>query len=171
MTRINCGIPPYFLADWHLTAEINEIPEVFRRAKYRVVQNIELKDVPKRFTLGTGHVLFFIDKLWYVHHRWLTLFIEASYRNLPKSALDKCTIQEGLSNVQYLQIFKKEWFNNYIPLEHDIRLISTRIVSRINESDKLPYYYGERISKRVMIDKLRIFAEPYGEHENQLSLF
>lgn len=62
MTRINC-IPAVELTDKHLVAEYRELPRVFalaRRARPREAR-------PASYTLGTGHVLFFYDKL-----EWLT---------------------------------------------------------------------------------------------------
>jgi len=57
MTRINIGIPPKKLTDWHLIAEINEMPrlnELYNRIK-------SFRDIPAKFTLGKGHLKFFMN--------------------------------------------------------------------------------------------------------------
>ena len=63
MTRINIGIPPANLTRQHLIAEHREIKRISNQiSKGR----FNLKDQPKDFTLGTGHVKFFYDKLGYL---------------------------------------------------------------------------------------------------------
>ena len=77
MTRINCGIPPAELCDKHLLAEhreIKRIPNCIKRGRY------SMKDQPENFTLGTGHVKFFYDKLNYLYKRYCELHLECKRR-------------------------------------------------------------------------------------------
>ena len=72
MTRINAGIPPKVLTDQHLLAEHREIkrlPAVFAK-------NLKPTGIPKQFTLGTGHVKFFLDKGKYTLKRYKLLYAE-----------------------------------------------------------------------------------------------
>lgn len=77
MTRINAGIRPAELVDRHLLAELREIkriPNVVKGGKAR------LDGIPERFSLGTGHVRFFYNKLGYLLRRYRSLRAEAIRR-------------------------------------------------------------------------------------------
>lgn len=69
MTRINV-VPPSELCDQHLFAEFREltrIPNCIAKGRY------SLKDQPQQYTLGTGHVKFFYDKLLWLQRRYGSL--------------------------------------------------------------------------------------------------
>jgi deoxyribonuclease (pyrimidine dimer) len=71
MTRINCGIPVEELHPKHLMAEhreIKRIPNCIKKGKFN------MKGQPQEFTLGTGHVKFFYDKLLYLRKRYIQLY-------------------------------------------------------------------------------------------------
>ena len=75
MTRINCGIPPAELSDRHLIAEhreIKRVPNLVRKGRY------SMKGQPVEFTLGTGHIKFFYDKLGYLLERYQQLCTSAT---------------------------------------------------------------------------------------------
>lgn len=77
MTRINVGIHPSELPDKLLLAEhreIKRIPNVVKSQKY------SLTGQPSRFTLGTGHVKFFYDKLSYLFDRYVSIYNECVRR-------------------------------------------------------------------------------------------
>lgn len=77
MTRINVAIKAAELPDKLLLAELREIkriPNVIRQGKYN------LSGIPDQFTLGTGHVKFFYNKLEYLLKRYLALRREALER-------------------------------------------------------------------------------------------
>ncbi len=60
MTRINSGINPIQLVDPHLFAEYRELKRIPNTIKSgRAI----VKDIPKQFTLGTGHVKWFYPRL------------------------------------------------------------------------------------------------------------
>lgn len=72
MTRINAKIQPRHLCDQHLVAEYREIvriPNVVRANPERARKTKR----PDHFVLGTGHVVFFYDKLRFLHYRFLEL--------------------------------------------------------------------------------------------------
>lgn len=78
MTRINSGIPPRMLPGLQLLAEhreIKRIPNLVASGK------ANLDDIPKQFTLGTGHVKFFYDKLGYLFERYKELHYECLRRD------------------------------------------------------------------------------------------
>jgi deoxyribonuclease (pyrimidine dimer) len=163
MTRINIGIQPIYLADWHLIAEINEIPRVLEVYKNRIDKNMNFNDIPKSFTLGEGHVLFFLDKMEFIKKRYLSLIKEGRDRNLSQHFAD-------IGSRIHPSFIREEHFNDYIPTQLDKQTVLKRIIDRIRESDKLPYYnhkaWDKEIFIKAMIDKL---GEPL--KEQQLKLF
>lgn len=72
MTRINC-VQPSELVDKHLFAEIRELPRL-RHLRPR-------HNVPQSYRMGTGHVLFFMDKGKYLEQRHRSLLAEWHRRN------------------------------------------------------------------------------------------
>ena len=73
MTRINSAIKVRLLTDEHLLAEhreIKRIPSVYTKRKN---SKLGLTNLPKNFRLGTGHVLFFIDKAAFTIGRYLDI--------------------------------------------------------------------------------------------------
>lgn len=78
MTRISVGVRAIELCDAHLIKERIEllrIPNAIKSGKAVV------KDIPKSFTLGTGHVKFFYDKLGYLRERYDELTLECIERD------------------------------------------------------------------------------------------
>ena len=78
MTRINV-VEPSELHDLHLLAEYRELPRVFALAEHASKDEAWRKRQPKAYTLGTGHVLFFYDKL-----RWLSKRHQQLVREMQK---------------------------------------------------------------------------------------
>jgi len=76
MTRINCGILPSELSTKHLIAELREIKRIPNHV-YSNSEKLNIKGIPDKFTLGTGHVRFFYNKLEYLYKRYQELYIEA----------------------------------------------------------------------------------------------
>ena len=74
MTRINATVPPKSLCDQHLNAEYREIVRTVSLARNKFIKlgSIEKlrSEIPQRFTLGSGHVSFFYDKLKYIRDRF-----------------------------------------------------------------------------------------------------
>jgi deoxyribonuclease (pyrimidine dimer) len=79
MTRINAGIPPAELCDQHCNGEkfeITRIPNTILRGKAKTSQD----NIPETFSLSTGHVKFFYNKILYLKKRYLALCQELKYR-------------------------------------------------------------------------------------------
>lgn len=139
MTRINSAIKVRLLTDEHLLAEHREIKRIYSVYKKRLDSNKGFNDVPSKFTLGTGHVLFFVDKGKFTLDRYIDI------RN-------ECLIR-GFN----VEDYSKNWdgyekLNDYIPTDTEHQLLVERITERLINSKK-PYwhYYGKQISKEESI--------------------
>jgi deoxyribonuclease (pyrimidine dimer) len=100
MTRINC-VPPPELTNKHLVAEYHELPRIFgmmRRwhAKGWLPGDRRSK-VPEKFTLGTGHMTFFIDKGAHLIRRQSELIAEMQKRGMKPRFTTPATLSVGLS--------------------------------------------------------------------------
>lgn len=119
MTRINVAIPPRELTTRHLIAEHREI----KRIPNTIVSGrAKIKDIPPKFTLGTGHVKFFYNKLGYLKNRYEELYNECLLR--------------GFNVSYYGDVWNdvpKHLMNDYIPSKEDEQLIRDRINERLNK--------------------------------------
>jgi hypothetical protein len=119
MTRINVGYAPHRLNTKMLIAEhreIKRIPNTIRSGKAR------LEGIPERFTLGTGHVKFFYNKLGYLLERY-------------KAIHEEC-LKRGYKVQDYSESWQgipKDLMGFYHENEEDSRLIENRIKERLNE--------------------------------------
>lgn len=123
MTRINC-IPVEDLHVKHLVAEYRELPRTFTLAK----NFYERKDsslIPKQYTLGTGHVKFFYDKLGYLAERHKQLVNEMLRRGYNPTFTDDL-------KQSFVDIPSKYW-NNWVPTQKAIDENLERINQRISE--------------------------------------
>lgn len=80
---------------------------------------VSMEGIPKQFTLGTGHVKFFYNKLGYLHKRYHEIYNECIKRNL---------------NVQYygdaFNNISHNLMNEYEPSQNDRDLLIERILLR-----------------------------------------
>ena len=119
MTRINVGIDPSELNMKMLMAEhreIKRIPNCVKKGRFSIVGQ------PREFTLNTGHVKFFYDKLGYLKNRYELLYAECVKRGF---------------NVQYFgdafDGIDKKYMNDYTETERDRQLILERIKLRLSK--------------------------------------
>lgn len=80
MTRINGQIPVAYLSDEHLRAEYYELPRICSLYRQRALKNHKFDDIPKSFSLGSGHVKFFYDKGQFLVDRWQSISHELRQR-------------------------------------------------------------------------------------------
>ena len=137
MTRINVGIEPWKLPDELLLAELREIKRLpyFKRT---------LKDQtsPPSFTLGKGHIKFFMSRLRFAKERYKRLREEAE-----KRGFDVTDFSQNFEGV--------DLGADYNPSENDRSQIVQRICQRVRESRKVWWhYYGKRITKEEVIDRI-----------------
>lgn len=123
MTRINC-VPVTELTREHLVAEYRELPRVFDLVRKRVQKQQRPCHVyiPPTYRLGSGHVMFFYDKLQWVCGRYWRLVDEMKSRgytvNFPEPP------SHGIPPI---------WFGNWTPTLEAIRLSRQRIQERLND--------------------------------------
>ena len=136
MTRINSAIPVRNLTDEHLLAEHREI----KRLPYCLKQAIRsgsISKIPDQFVLGTGHVIFFLDKMLFVRNRLSKIHEECLKRGLNVASYD-----ENFADVEHI------YLNDYTPSERERTLLIERITERLkNTKKKSWHYYGEPITK------------------------
>ena len=140
--RINVGIPVEYLSDEHLRAEEQEIAMLpgFHNKVWKGKTSI-----PKEFTLGKGHISFFMNKKTWTLNRYKLLHQEC--------------IKRGF-NIND----KSERWNTWNPQE-DINFIETgnekfllkqRISERITNSTGTFHFYKERKPKNFCINLLKL---------------
>lgn len=145
MTRINSGVNPKELTDEHLLAEHREIKRICNNFYMRKLKN-KFDDIPEKFTLGKGHVLFFINKPTYTLSRYQEIRDELETR--------------GFNVTNY----SKNWFVyedfkgvSYIPDNTDTMLVKDRIAERISDGKKEYYhYYRNKLTKEQSLKILKV---------------
>ena len=101
ITRINV-VPPQELTRQHLLAEIRELPRVFTMVKGYKSQGVNyynfkrLKKQPQEYTLGTGHMAFFSDKLGWLADRYEALCDEWRSRGYKIQQVEQKDLIEGI---------------------------------------------------------------------------
>ena len=132
MTRINAHIRPIKLCDQHLVAEYREILRTNALAIKRARREGKamLSNVQQSFTLGSGHVTFFYDKLLYIHLRFNALRSELINRGMNP------TIEWQLDEIEEFKWLYNDWPDDP---EAD-RLIIERVLERARTMKKISYY-------------------------------
>lgn len=124
MTRINIGIPPRQLTDKHLLAEHREIKRI-PNALSKFGNSLNIKNLPKQFKMGEGHVRFFYDKGKYTFLRYIGLHQECRNRGFNVTDFSEAW---NVYNKDFVHLF-----NEYIPTEQDKQLIIDRLIEKDNK--------------------------------------
>lgn len=123
MTRINV-VPVEELHRLHLIAEAKEITRVFglaRKAQFDVIKG--KRNIPKEYTLGTGHVLFFYPRLKFIADRYESLVAEMQRRGYKPNPIPRDELLKGIDNRLY---------NDYAPTQQAIEINKQRINDRLS---------------------------------------
>lgn len=124
MTRINV-VSVKELSRLHLVAEYREIsrlPKNLRISLQRKGKPFKLTEIPSQYTLGTGHVKFFYDKMLFLQNRFKALVDEMLARGYNPTFRDETIfIPEN-----------KEFYNDYTPTNEAIEINKQRIKERTN---------------------------------------
>lgn len=143
MTRINSAIKVCLLTDEHLLAEHREIKRLPFVYKKRLEAKKHFSDVPIEFTLGKGHVLFFINKSTFTLNRYIEIYDECLKRGFE--------VEDYRSN----WIVYKE-HNDYIVTKKEYTILVDRIEDRLlNTKKDFWHYYGKKMSKTDAVNLLK----------------
>ena len=145
MTRINVGIAPTNLPDELLLADRYNLVVTYREIKRLPYFKRTLKDQtsPSEFTLGKGHIKFFMTRLRYAKERYQRLKEEAELRGF--------MVTDFSQNFDGLGEDEEEWK----PGIEDRKIIQERICQRVRESrKKVWHYYGRQITKEEVVEML-----------------
>lgn len=133
MTRINV-VPPKELTDQHLMAEYRELPMIMASLRRSLASPNGLPEIPKHYTLNTGHVTFFYDKGKYLYHRYLKIIDnlkDRGYNLDPDRKADFSVFKEnGL-------------YNDWSPNADALRINRQRLAERINAKPEWYKWYGK----------------------------
>lgn len=124
MTRINV-VPPRELTRLHLVAEYRELPRIFGlvRAKQNKGITPQHLKIPSEYTLGTGHMLFFYNKCYFLLHRQQALINEMISRGFTPKFTQTTDLVAGLED---------HWLGHWEPTEAAMLLNRRRITERLN---------------------------------------
>lgn len=131
MTRINL-VPVSELADQHLIAEWRELPRIFGLVKKKLDEGKPII-ISENYTMGTGHVRFFYDKLLFLQKRHQALVKEAQKRGF------KITLTKKIS----LKSFPKEYCQDFSPSEQDLKISQQRILEKLHAKPDFYTFYGK----------------------------
>lgn len=119
MTRINL-VDPEVLSNKHLVAEYHELPRIFGLCRKRVNAGTMHKvKIPTRYTMGTGHVVFFYDKLQFLVNRY-NLLQKEMFRRGYKARYDSTGLTDGL----------EQYCNNWRPHINDVQVSFNRLCEK-----------------------------------------
>lgn len=122
MTRINC-VPVEELCYKHLIAEYRELPRVFELVRKHYSSN-KSDQFPNNYTMGTGHVKFFYDKLQWLSNRYSALIDRM--RQLEYSPRYTNTLSHDYSDIPL------RYWNDWSQSEKDIQINRLRIEQRLH---------------------------------------
>lgn len=122
MTRINV-VPVETLHPKHLVAEYKESTRIFgyvRKAQFDILKG--KRKIPDAYTLGTGHVLHFYNKLGYITKRYEQLTTEMIRRGYKPNPIPTEELLKGIDS--------RLW-NDYTPTPEAIEINLQRINERM----------------------------------------
>ena len=145
MTRINCAIPVEYLTDEHLLAEHREIARLPWNVSEAIRSGSIKTKVPSKFTLNSGHVLFFVNKNKFTLNRYKEIREECKRRGF--------NVADCESNWNTNECI--QYMGDYTPTQEDKDILIERIELRIKESPKKYWHYNsKRITKEEAIELL-----------------
>lgn len=149
MTRINSSINVKRLTDEHLLAEHREIKRLPSAFLKRVESNKGFDDIPKNFTLGEGHVNFFLDKFKFTLLRYFSIRAECLSRGFSVSDFSS----------GWTDVVGHDFWKNYTPTEIENKQLTIRIAQRLMNSPKPHWHYkGKQITKQQAV-RLLLYCE------------
>lgn len=139
MTRVNASVRASELSNSMLFAEYREIKRIPNKVRANKYSSKSV--IPSKFTLNTGHELFFKDKLFYLSKRSDELYKEC--------------LKRGINAQDYSDSYKDlppHLFNDWRETKEARELLKERINLRLTESKSIIRFY-DRI---VTLDEILI---------------
>ena len=121
MTRINV-VNPSELSGPHLVAEYRELPRVFSLAR-KAQHELHKKKIPQEYTLGTGHEVFFRDKLLYLAKRYERIHKECIKRGF--NVHDYTFYKEQLPPLMADRLWR-DWTPNKQAIDENVKRLYER---------------------------------------------
>ena len=128
MTRINT-VPVSELTKRHLVAEYRELPMVLGslRRSLKSSKGVDYSRI-KEFTLNSGHVYFFYNKLTFLEKRYEALIAEMRNRGMAPNPDERDVEFKG---------FPDRCYQDWTPSDRDLAISRERIAIRINQKPHL----------------------------------
>ena len=126
MTRINV-VDPKELVNKHCMAEYREAPRIITEALKRIKKGIKPNELnqPNDYTLGKGHVLFFLTRIGWIVDRIVQLHDELKKRGFNLNEEMYKSILSNANTVPY------DWCDWYEPTDEAVSLNRQRISERL----------------------------------------
>lgn len=141
MTRINSGIKPSDLTNKHLFAEYREIIRIPNAVLKNLNKN-KNRNLPEEFKLGTNHVLYFYNKIQYLHNRFLSIKNELKKRNYNNLSIND---------------------ESFLKLKYEANMLYNDI--NINEQNKhakiVVHRIIDRLPKKIIMNNIELTKEQY----------
>lgn len=151
-------LDPSLLTDQHLIAEKRElrmIPPLLRVKLKKGGINKVLKEIPRFYLLGTGHMNWCLDKGYYLERRYHALEKEMKVRGFKPDPSLIFDVTEFLEH-------KTDLYLDFIPSQEDINIIKQRIIEKIMLKPHWYKFYRKELD-------LNWVEETYGITNTQLS--
>ena len=139
--RCNCGVNPEILADQWVIAESVEllmIGGMLRKNNYQ-----PKSPIPPNFRLGTGHMLFWVNKMKYLKRRH-----EEVNKEMRRRGFNPTTKEINLEE------FPTEYCNDWEPSQRDTDILRERLVWKLNNKPNIWRYERKYVDIAGIIDKL-----------------
>jgi deoxyribonuclease (pyrimidine dimer) len=129
MTRINC-VPVQELCDQHLLAEYRELP----RVPYGVLAGRlqpSYPDAPAIYTLGPGHIKFFVNKCAWLMLRHDDIRVEMLHRGMVPALSRMEVVKMG-------ELYRKRCWGLWQPSNRDMGVNRQRLSDRLATMKREP---------------------------------
>lgn len=154
MTRVTILDPSDLTNEW-LLANHREIPRIVNEL-IEHPERLVLKDIPKQFTLGNGHIKYFRNKLLYIAKLHQATIEECKKRGIN---YDKSITVELNKLPEHIKMF---CLNDWTPTTSDYRIIIERLRERFALRGKA--YHMTKNNTKLRIDSDSEFNVYFNQH-------
>lgn len=154
ITRINTIAACDLTNEW-LIAEVRELPRVVNELRDHP-ERLVLKDIPKKYTLSSGHVKFHRNKLLYLAKRHQSLLDECNVRGInidPSIRVDLDSLPDHI---------KMFCCNDWTPTKSDHTILIDRLKERFALRSKA--YHITQYGIKNKLDSDESFSVYYTQH-------